>query len=93
MTWGSHCTVCGRGDCGWAVGNICEGSSPKPPEGYRVRPQRFDFGIIGYFYYIEAKRQGWFRTYWEEVEGTRAPTPAEAIELLKLNTHWWKLAS
>lgn len=26
MTWGSHCPQCGREDCGWVVGEICEGN-------------------------------------------------------------------
>lgn len=25
MTWGSHCPNCGKDDCGWADGPMCEG--------------------------------------------------------------------
>lgn len=31
MTWGSHCSNCGKDDCLWADGIVCEG---------RVRDQR-----------------------------------------------------
>jgi hypothetical protein len=26
MTWGSHCLNCGRTDCNWVRGDVCEGN-------------------------------------------------------------------
>ena len=82
MTWGTHCPQCGREDCGWAAGNYCEGNTRRPPEGYRLRPGLPDFGIPGFFFYVEKRKRGWFREQWHEIEGCRANTPDKAMALL-----------
>lgn len=40
MTWGSHCAQCGKTDCEWVRGPVCEGSlrsGPKPKMGILAR--------------------------------------------------------
>jgi hypothetical protein len=76
--------MCGREDCSWSCGKWCEGNSPKPPTGYRVRYGEADFGA-GFYFYIEQRVRRWFRWRWEEAidPWTRASTPAEAIANFK----------
>lgn len=78
MTWGSHCPICGKDECRWNVGRICEGRL-KVPAGFRVSVGEPDFGLHGVYYYLERHIKGWFRWRWMEVSGSRSRTPKEAI--------------
>lgn len=82
MTWGTHCPQCGREDCGWIAGDYCEGNTPRPPDGYRIRPAELDFVYGDFFFYIERLKRGWFFKRWVEVEGCRADNPDTALALL-----------
>ena len=40
MTWGSHCSICGREDCDWVNGDLCDGLlKTKPPSLPRERSE------------------------------------------------------
>lgn len=45
MTWGTHCSMCGREDCDWTSGGTCEGAS-KPPH-KRSSVNRTDYILMG----------------------------------------------
>ena len=47
-----------------------------------MRPAWLDFGVPGFFFYIEKRKRNWFFERWREVEGCRANTPDKAIALL-----------
>ncbi len=40
MTWGTHCSMCGREDCAWVDGEMCEGRQKAgyKPKGRATRP-------------------------------------------------------
>jgi hypothetical protein len=83
MGYGDACSQCGRKECSWVCGPFCEGNTPRPPEGHRIRFGHYDFGIPGFFFYVEKYRKGWFWGRWEEVEGCRRDTPIAALNALK----------
>lgn len=80
MTWGTHCPQCGRVECRWIAGKVCEGNlGIAMPDGFRVSVALSDNMAYGHYYYIEERKKGWFgSTYWSELEYTRG-TLREAL--------------
>ena len=42
MTWGSHCSNCGREDCGWAHGKWCQGAVEKMANALEAAEREID---------------------------------------------------
>jgi hypothetical protein len=53
------------------------------PEGYRLRCAHSDGGLGLYYYAERWSRTRWLkRDRWDEIEGTRSPTPEAALSRL-----------